>query len=73
VIKVAGELGGRPFMLLGLSGENVTRLAAGEPIAFDGDQLGYAGKVVILYGRTEADIKAQLREHGLVPPDGSGG
>jgi hypothetical protein len=69
VIRVAGQLGDRPFMLLGLSGENVTRLAA--PIAFDGDQLGYAGKVIVMYGRTEADIKAQLREHGLVPPDGS--
>jgi hypothetical protein len=71
MIKVAGQLGDRPFMLLGLSGENVTRLAAGEPIAFDADQLGYAGKVIVMYGRTEADIKAQLREHGLVPPDGS--
>lgn len=71
MIKAAGEVNGRPMMLLGLSGENVTRLAAGEPIAFDGDQLGYAGKVVIVYGKTEDDIVAQLREHGLVPPDGS--
>jgi hypothetical protein len=73
VIRASGQLGGRPFMLLGLSGENVARLAAGEPIAFDGDQLGYAGKVIVVYGRTEADITAQLREHGLVPPEGAEG
>lgn len=72
MIKAAGEHNGRPFMLLGLSGENVTRLAAGEPIAFDGDQLGYAGKVVIVYGKTEQDITAQLRQHGLLPAEASG-
>jgi hypothetical protein len=33
VIKAAGKTGlGLPLLLLGLSGENVTRLTAGEPI-----------------------------------------
>lgn len=52
-------------MLLGLSGENVTRLASGEPILFDASELGFDGNVAIVYGRTEADIAAELRRHGL--------
>jgi hypothetical protein len=52
-------------MLLGLSGENVTRLAAGEPILFDGRELGFDGHVAIVYGRTEDDLADELRRHGL--------
>jgi hypothetical protein len=60
MIEASGELDGRPMMLLGLSGENVTRLVAGEPIVFDGDEVGYAGKVVIVYGNTEEAIAQQF-------------
>lgn len=36
MIKATGRTGdGRPFVLLGLSGENVTRLMADEPITVD--------------------------------------
>lgn len=56
---------GRPTILIGLSGENVTRLVAGEPILFDADQLGFPGNVVVVYGRTEAGILESLRADGL--------
>lgn len=53
--------GNRPVMILGLSGENVTRLVAGEPIRFDAEDIGLPPcTVVIMYGRTEAEIAAAL-------------
>jgi hypothetical protein len=70
MIKAAGRTGlGVPLLLLGLSGENVTRLAAGEPVRVpvsDMRQLGLpAMEVVIHYGRTEQDIVDEFRAHGL--------
>jgi hypothetical protein len=67
VIKASGSINGKPFMLIGLSEENVTRLAAGEPILFDGAPFGYNGNVIVTYGRTEDDIRAELQRHGLAP------
>lgn len=61
MIKARGTDGDRPLMLLGLSGENVTRLIAGEPIRFDAAEIGLPScTVVIMYGHTEADIAAAL-------------
>jgi hypothetical protein len=54
-------------MLLGLSGENVTRLMAGEPIRFDMAQLGLPPcTVLIVGGRTEDDIAQQLAAAGII-------
>lgn len=53
---------GTPGVILGLSGENVTRLAADEPIMVNLAELGLpAITIAIMYGRTEADIKTQLQ------------
>lgn len=72
MIKAPGRTGdGRPMLLLGLSGENMTRLMAGEPIAVDTAQLGepFAGLpplvVVLVGGRDEQTIVAQLADAGL--------
>ena len=70
MIKAAGKTGlGLPLLLLGLSGENVTRLAAGEPIRISAAQMAGLGlpqmEVVIHYGRTEDDILAELKAHGV--------
>lgn len=70
MIKAAGKTGlGLPLLMLGLSGENVTRLAAGEPIrvtAGDMQALGFPPmEVVIHYGRTEEDILSDLEAHGV--------
>jgi hypothetical protein len=58
MIKAAGKTGlGLPLLLLGLSGENVTRLAAGEPIRIRAQDVAALGlpqvEIVIHYGRTE--------------------
>jgi hypothetical protein len=70
MIKAAGRTGlGLPLLLLGLSGENVTRLAAGEPIRIPAAQMAALGlpqmEVVIHYGRTEDDIVEELKAHGI--------
>jgi hypothetical protein len=57
-------------LVLGLSGENVTRLTAGEPIYLDlADLVPALGSapVVICYGRTEESLLDDLRQHGLAP------
>ncbi|MDX3748713.1 hypothetical protein [Streptomyces sp. AK08-02] len=58
-----------PVVLLGLSGENVTRLMADEPILVDLAELGLPPlRIAILGGRTEADITQQLeQQYGPLP------
>ena len=70
MIKAAGKTAlGVPLLLLGLSGENVTRLAAGEPIRVSASAMRGLGlpqlEVILHYGRTEDDILAELKAHGL--------
>lgn len=67
MIKAPGSTSdGRPMLLLGLTGENMTRLMAGEPIMVDTDQLGlpFAGLpsmvVVLIGGKSEDSIAADL-------------
>lgn len=60
---------GQPVLFLGLSGENVTRLAAGEPIRVTAATMRELGlpevEVVLHYGRTEQDILDELKAHGV--------
>lgn len=60
---------GAPLLFLGLSGENVTRLIAGEPILIRPAQMAELGLppmvVAIHYGKTEADILAEVKAHGI--------
>ena len=60
---------GEPLLFLGLSGENVTRLVAGEPIRITSAQLAELDLppmvVVIHYGRTEQDILGEMKAHGV--------
>jgi hypothetical protein len=50
--------------MLGLSGENVTRLAAGEPIRFNLSSVGWPPcEVLIVYGQTEERIVADVKRH----------
>lgn len=69
MLKAAGRTAdNRPVLLLGLSGENMTRLMAGEPIDINAADLGLpAMQIVILGGRTEQAILDQLHTHGLAP------
>lgn len=56
---------GTSVLLLGISGENVTRLIAGEPIHIDATELVMMGfpamHIGIVYGRTEQDIVDDIR------------
>jgi hypothetical protein len=70
MIKAAGRTGlGVPLLVLGLDGENVTRLAAGEPIWIRSAQMTELGlpavEIAIHYGRTEADILDTIVAHGI--------
>lgn len=61
---------GTPLMLIGLSGENVTRLVAGESIAFDMAEMGLPPcHVLITYGRTDQDIMVELMGGGASAGD----
>lgn len=70
MIKASGRNAhGVPVLFLGLSGENVTRLTAGEPILVTNQAMQELGlpaiNVVIHYGRTEQDIADELTAHGV--------
>lgn len=61
------RVGGRPSaVLFGLTGENITRLVAGEPISFNLAEMGLPDTpVTIMYGKTEDDIIVTLRSYGV--------
>jgi len=71
VIKAAGRTAdGKPMASLGLSGENMTRLMADEPIVLNLADLGLPQVVVVIVGgRTEAAITEQLRSARLLPEE----
>lgn len=51
------------LVIFGLSRENMARLQAGQPIAFDGDQVGITGtRILIMFGETETEIVRELAE-----------
>ena len=64
MILANGSFHGSPMLLLGLSGENVTRLAAGEPIRADLRPMGFEAVLVVVYGRMEHDIADLLSQAG---------
>ncbi len=56
---------GRPVYYLGIDDENIRRLKLGDPIAFNGEELGITGTVIICYG-TMQEIAGEM---GLVLAD----
>ncbi len=64
MIKARGQAGdGQPLVILGLSGENVVRLFADEPIRLNLADLGLPPcQVVIVAGKTEDAITERLRD-----------
>lgn len=67
MITGKGTYDGKPMLLMGLSGENVNRLMAGEPIVLDGAKVGFEDlMVVVVGGRTEEDMAAQLTLGGFI-------
>jgi hypothetical protein len=65
VIKATGRANGKPLLILGLSGENMARLMANEPIKIDAADLGLPElTVIVVGGRTEESILANLRSTG---------
>ncbi len=55
------------LILIGLAEGNLVKLREGRPIAAPLTTFGLPlpGTVMILYGKTDADIEAELREHGF--------
>lgn len=75
MLKFAGRTGlGLPLLLLGLSGENVARLVAGEPIRISSEDLARMGLpqmvIAIHYGRTEQAILDEVKAHGVPVREG---
>jgi hypothetical protein len=70
VIKGRGtRTDGGQVVVLGLSGENMTRLMADEPIVLNLKDMGLADiEVIILGGRTEEAMVVHLEKIGLLPP-----
>jgi hypothetical protein len=63
---ITGKL--RNALYLGLDGENITRLVAGEPIRVPPERMVALGfprmPVVIHYGKTQDDMLNEIAEHG---------
>ncbi len=63
MLKLVGRFGSQPILVLGLTGENMTRLMADEPVLVHGAELGLPNlSVAVIGGRTDADLAAQAHE-----------
>lgn len=61
MIKASGtNERGQPFLVLGLTRANCSRLLAGMPIKFDATPYGFAGEILICAGATEQDLAVAL-------------
>ena len=70
MVKASMFLAGRTVKVIGLSHENVVRLRAGNPIHFNGAEIGLSGvDFVITYGETEDQIVRDLK----LAPETTGG
>jgi hypothetical protein len=69
MIKIKARTGdGKAIAMIGLTGENITRLVAGEPILFDMSEFGMPPCMfTIAYGKTERDLLVPLAERGIIP------
>lgn len=52
---------GKVKLGLGISDENVRRLKRGEPIYVNLNEMGIEAELMIMYGRTEAEIVKELK------------
>lgn len=69
MIKACGGTPGRRLYLIGLTRANLRELRNGRPIAFDAADINLPnGKVLIMYGETEAAMVNELNSHGLIGP-----
>lgn len=55
-------------LIFGLTAVNIQRMMDGQPIAVSLESLGREGRVVILYGKTEAEMEAALNQIGYNKP-----
>jgi hypothetical protein len=74
VITGAGSDGlGRQLLFLGLDGENITRLVAGEPIRIPADRLAFLGlppvTVWVHYRKTAGELAEDAAKLGEVARD----
>lgn len=54
-------------VILGLSDKNIERMKAGDPIKFDGKEIGVPGRTFyIIYGETEQALVDDLRKAGIL-------
>lgn len=70
MFKAAGETGvGEPFLLIGLTEENVKRLKDGQPIPISAIEMAVLGLppmvISIIYGETEEAIKERITGVGI--------
>jgi hypothetical protein len=69
MIRATGKMkDGRPFLLLGMDRENITRLTAGKPIVVRMESVGIERDVLICFGETLQALTDELIEAGFVLP-----
>lgn len=71
MIKLKGQRGDRPFIMLGLSAGNIERLKQGKPVQVLKEELGIGFDIGIMYGETEQAIVDELQSAGVELPDPS--
>lgn len=68
MLKGRGMKDGNPMLLLGLTGENLTRLVAGEPILVKAADMAAMGlpaiDVALTYGKTDEAILKEIKANG---------
>lgn len=61
MIKLVGQIDGRPIVLLGLSENNLKKLREGLPIHIFGKEMEVAVDIVIFAGKDETDLTKMVQ------------
>ena len=70
MIKGIGKKDNSTVLFFGLSEGNIELLKQGKPIIVDLAEMGADGKVIIMYGKTEADIMSDLQKAHIISGPG---
>lgn len=68
MIKFTADINGKPVLGIGISEVNVRKLKEGMPIKIN-DKDFFDGIIVIMYGKTEEHMAAELQKAGLISKD----
>ena len=70
MIRASGEhKTGERYFILGITEDELCLMKEGVPVEVNGHEIGLPGKLIVFYGKTEADMLREFASAGIELPD----